>query len=89
MCTDTYTKAVLTVIAVLLAVIAGKQYFTPETIANAQGPFAGVQYTSNAYLSFFDPRTGEIWNYGGDGQPSRNYPPFKLTKQGQPLAKVK
>jgi hypothetical protein len=61
---DLYTKAVLTVIALLLAAIVFKQYASPDAVALAQGPFAGVQFTGrgSGYRSFFDTRTGE-----GDG----------------------
>jgi hypothetical protein len=57
---DLYTKAVLTVIALLLLLIACNQYVHPATTANAQGPFAGVQYSN---LEFFDTRTGDLWVY--------------------------
>jgi hypothetical protein len=43
---DTYTKAVLTVIALTLTVIACNQYIEPKATAQAQAsPFAGVQYS--------------------------------------------
>jgi len=47
---DLYTKAVLTIIAIMLAVIASTQLVSPR-VANAQAPFAGVQWNG---LSFFD-----------------------------------
>ena len=40
--TDPYTKAALTVIAIMLAVIASNQLVSPR-VASAQGGFAGVQ----------------------------------------------
>ena len=85
--TDKYTKAVLTVIALLLAVIAGKTVISPEATASAQGAFAGVQYT-NGGLSFFDSRTGEVWeyNYQSPAQGVQFMRKFRLTKLGQPLA---
>jgi uncharacterized membrane protein len=63
---DIYTKAVLTVIAVMLSVIALKPLISPDTTAQAQGGrFAGIQAMapSNISLSFFDPKTGEVWKY--------------------------
>ncbi len=91
---DTYTKAVLTVIALLLAVIVFKPLIRPDTTATAQGSFAGVQMIGPA-LTFFDTRTGEIWEYQGcyydddtaicgQLQPLQKY---RLTKLGQPLVR--
>jgi len=69
--TETYTKAVLSVIAILLAVIASRPYFSPDAMVSAQGPFAGVQY-QGPNISFFDTRTGEPWMYQG-GQLTDKY----------------
>jgi hypothetical protein len=88
---DWYTKGVLTVIAVLLAVIALKQYVSPDAVAQAQGTFAGVlpmgDITNVVSFSggFFDTRSGEIWVYI-DG---KLYHKFQLTKLGQPVVKDK
>lgn len=65
--TDTYTKVVLTIVASMLALIGCKTVISPGKTASAEGPFAGVQFTSfysgvGVYV-FFDPRTGEIWEY--------------------------
>jgi hypothetical protein len=57
---DLYTKAVLTIIALALVLIACNQYVHPAITADAQGPFAGVQYSN---VVFFDSRTGDIWSY--------------------------
>ena len=59
---DFYTKAVLTIIAFMLTVIACKTVISPETTASAQGPFTSVQFDASA-KTFFDTRTGEIWIY--------------------------
>ena len=81
---DTYTKAVLTVIALALLMIVCNQYAHP-TVVHAQGAFAGVQFnydrSSGGY--FFDARTGEVWNYSAMGPQLWG----RLTKLGQPLAK--
>jgi hypothetical protein len=82
---DLYTKVVLTVIALMLTVIACKTVISPGTTANAQGPFAGVQYAGRG--EFFDSRTGEIWIYGsfgGVGDPNALEAKLRLTKLGQP-----
>jgi hypothetical protein len=42
---DLYMKGVLTVIAVLIAVIAFRQYVSPDTVVQAQGAFTGVQFS--------------------------------------------
>lgn len=55
--THTYTKAVLTIIMLLLAVIAFKPLVTPATTASAQGTFAGVQFSfEGANFTAFDTR---------------------------------
>jgi hypothetical protein len=80
--TDTYTKAVLTVIALLLALIACDKYVNPESKARAEGPFAGLQFSaSGAWINLFDTRTGEIWEYNGHDLGIK----YRLTKPGQPL----
>jgi hypothetical protein len=61
---DLYTKAVLTVIAFMLVLIGCHQYTSPATTVQAEGPFAGVQYSdSGGNPTFFDPKTGEVWFY--------------------------
>ena len=80
---DLYTKAVLTVIALLLAAIVFKQYVSPDAVALAQGQFAGVQYGgfSGSNYSFFDTRTGEVSAYYNDGTVQLKH---RVTKLGQP-----
>jgi hypothetical protein len=85
---DIYTKAVLTVIAIMLTVIACKPLFSPDTIASAQSAtFGAVQQTgTGCHPSFFDTRTGEFWQYhvcGGASGIER----YRLTKLGQPIIK--
>ena len=84
---DLYTKSVLTVIAVLLAVIAFKQYVSPDAVAHAQGSFAGLQFTAGdgGSINFFDSRTGEIWKYFNHIPTAK----YRLTKLGQPMVKEK
>jgi hypothetical protein len=84
---DLYTKAVLTVIAIALAAIAVNQYANPKTAVQAQGTFAGVQYSNG---SFFDTRTGEVWVYNGCcglGEGNGKFAgKMKLTKLGQSMS---
>jgi hypothetical protein len=84
---DLYTKAVLTIIAIALAVLASNQFISPR-VASAQGTFAGLQFSSaGGYSYFFDSRTGEIWSYSiGDGKMQAKR---QLTKLGQPLVETK
>jgi hypothetical protein len=64
---DLYTKSLLTVIAVLLAVIAWKVSVHPEIDVQAAGQFSGVQYASTVgTVSFFNPNTGEVFIYSAD-----------------------
>jgi hypothetical protein len=66
-------------------VIAFRPYVSPEGVVQAQGSFAGVQFTGGGYPeSFFDTRTGEIYHYdsGGVGK-------LRLTKLGAPWVKEK
>ncbi|HEY6392369.1 MAG TPA: hypothetical protein VIX89_13875 [Bryobacteraceae bacterium] len=89
---DHYTKAVLTVIALLLTVIAYKAVVQREPALSAQpAPFASVEFTRlNGFFTFFDTRTGEIWDYDTFyidkksiyGHAVRK---FTLTKLGEPL----
>jgi hypothetical protein len=85
---DLYTKGVLTVIAVLLAVIAFRPYVSPDAVVQAQGSFAGVQFSGapNNGFAFFDPKTGEIWEYFPNAE---TVPRRRLTTLGQPLVKEK
>jgi hypothetical protein len=75
---DWYTKGVLTVIAVLLAVIAFRPYVSPDAVVQAQGGFVAVQMSDG---SFFDTKTGDLWNYAINGydKPAVH---FRLTKLG-------
>ena len=84
---DIYTKAVLTVIAVALSVIAIRPLINPGTTASAQAAsFAGLQYSNwDDQAMFFDPRTGEIWQYHGPNAGGRLQAKMRLSKLGQPL----
>lgn len=81
---DFYTKAILTVIAIALCVLAFKPLFSPGTTASAQSAaFAGVQSYSPG--DFFDARTGDSWVYTRDpGGKFRVYQHYKITKLGEP-----
>jgi hypothetical protein len=85
---DLYTKVVLTVIAVLLAVIAFKPAANSQSVP-AQGGFSGVQYIVSATgnTEFFDSRTGDIWKYTEEGQPNPFSSHVKLVQLGKPLEK--
>jgi hypothetical protein len=89
---DLYTKAVLTVIALLLAVIAYKVVTRREPALSAQpAPFAGVEFTrGEGILTFFDTRTGEIWDYDTAYHNEKRVfghavKKFTLTKLGEPV----
>jgi hypothetical protein len=59
---DLYTKAVLTVVAIFLGVIALRPYVSPEVV-QAQGAFSGVQMSGfgPGYVGFFDSKTGQVF----------------------------
>jgi len=85
---DLYTKIVLTLIVLMLAVIALKPIFQPQP-AIAQGSLNGVQFsaTANGFYAL-DTRTGDIWIYVTNiasplnGQLVGHY---KLNQLGAPL----
>jgi len=70
---DLYTKSILTVIALLLAVIVLKPFFQPPP-AMADGKYAAVQFSySGGNHAFFDTRSGDVWEYGDNGQFRHHY----------------
>jgi hypothetical protein len=84
---DWYTKGVLTIIAVLLAVIALWPYVSPDAEVQAQGPFAGLQfaaYTPGLYV-FSIPAPAMYGITVMVGKPLH----FRLAKLGAPLVEVK
>jgi hypothetical protein len=80
---DLYTKTILTLIALLLAVIALKPILQPQTV-KAGGSFSGVQFSATVGgFWVFDSSTGDVWAYNsGSGKADIH---FKVTKLGQPL----
>ena len=104
---DLYTKAVLTVIAIILLGIAYQQNLSltrakinqePKLSMNTESvqttsserPFAAVQYIANGTsVSFFDTRTGEIWDYGSMSSWDDVGLKRRLVKLGQPLVREK
>jgi hypothetical protein len=86
---DLYTKTVLTIIALMLTAIVCKTFFNPETTASAQGPFAGVQYSRvGAIYSFFDTKTGDIWEYDRSEQQRRTWH-AKVANLGEPFLETR
>ena len=87
---DLYTKTVLTVIAITLAVIAFKPLAGSQAAVNAQPPqptaFSGMQFSGvSDDFTLFDPRTGDIWQYN-----SKLYKPpvwlhSKILEFGKPV----
>ena len=83
---DFYTKAILTVIAAALSSMAVRPWIVPDQVAHAQGAAPELQFAATPVgYSFFDARTGDLWEYSGTGIHGK----FKLTKPGQPLIKEK
>jgi len=90
---DLYTKAVFTVIAIMLTAIACNQYIEPKVAAQAQAaPFAGVQFSATgSTIKFFDTRTGDLWGYVNHDtlEPNSDHYEWeywgKTSKLGQPF----
>ena len=75
---DLYTKTILTLIALLLAVIALKPTFQPQT-AMAAGNFGGIQFSySGGNHAFFNANTGDVWEYGDHGNFRHHYKVHEL-----------
>jgi hypothetical protein len=89
--TDTYTKVMLTIIALMLTLIACKTVVSPDKSASAEGPAAGLQLlTKPGALVFFDNRTSEVWFYYDDFSSTEGGKlegTWKLTKLGEPLVR--
>ncbi len=90
--TDLCTKSLLTVIAVLLAIIAVELSGRPASAVQAAGQFSGVQYASTlGTVSFFNPNTGEVYIYSADpGSPKGGtvLAAWKFTQLGANAAKA-
>jgi hypothetical protein len=70
---DLYTKAILTLIAVLLAVMVLQPILQPPATL-AQGGYGSVQFSySGGNHAFFDTRTGDVWEYGDKGNFRQHY----------------
>jgi len=77
---DLYMKTIVTLIALLLAVIALQPIFQPQT-AMAQGTYAGIQFSySGGNHAFFNANTGDVWEYGDHGNFRNHYKVRELGK---------
>jgi len=77
---DLYTKTILTLIALLLAVFAAKPLLQPQT-ALADGGYTGIQFSySGGNHAFFNANTGDVWEYGDHGN-FRNH--YRITTFGK------
>ena len=82
---DRYTKAVLTVIALMLVVLVCRSLIQPNVVA-AQGSLSGVQFIAmGPGVWAIDTRSGDVWQYpyrGGDAPLHIG----KITQLGKPFA---
>ena len=77
---DLYTKTILTLIALFLAVVAMKPIFQPQSVS-AAGDYVGVQFSySGNNHAFFDTRSGDVWEYGDNGHFKQHYKVKELGK---------
>ena len=80
---DFFTKAALAAIVFLLALMALRPYAAPD-VAHAQTALLGIQFAATPVgYSFFDPRTGELWEYSGTGLVKK----YRINKPGEPMVK--
>jgi hypothetical protein len=80
---DLYTKTILTITAVLLAVVVSQSLLRPNAVS-AQSALAGVQFTSRpAGFLAIDTKAGEVWLY--DIESKRTERLGKLTQLGKPI----
>jgi hypothetical protein len=71
---DLYTKTILTLIALLLAVIVLKPIFQPQATMADDRDYARIQFSySGGNHAFFDSRSGDVWEYGDKGQFRQHY----------------
>jgi hypothetical protein len=71
---DRYTKTILTIIALLIAVIVLKPILQPQATLADDRDYARVQFSySGGNHAFFDTRTGDVWEYGDKGQFRQHY----------------
>ena len=92
---DLYTKIVLTVIAVLLAVAVLRPLVNTEITVSAQGPLSSMQMSvgetpnSTDYI-FWVGKTGDGWRYNNPNTAANNLvleDHWRIEKMGDKLAK--
>src|SRR5580658_952344 len=77
---DVYTKTILTIIALFLAMFALKPILQPQAVM-AQGAYAGIQFSySGGNHAFFNTNTGDVWEYGDHGNFKSHYKVHELGK---------
>jgi hypothetical protein len=77
---DLYTKTILTLIVLLLAVLTLKPILQPQA-AMAQGNFPGIQFSySGGNHAFFNANNGDVWEYGDHGNFRFHYRVVELGK---------
>ena len=70
---DLYTKTILTLIALFLAVFSLKPILQPQSV-KVEGGFAGIQFSnSGGNHAFFNANTGDVWEYGDHGNFRNHY----------------
>lgn len=85
---DTYTKTVLTAIAVLLAAAVLRPILQPSP-ASAQTPLSGVQFMpASSSFNAFDAKSGDVWLYSYDGGAYSAKRLGRIGQLGQPLTET-
>ena len=77
---DLYTKTILTIIALLLAVFTLKPILQPQAVM-ADGNYDHIQFSySGGNHAFFDTQSGDVWEYGENGHFRQHYKVHELGK---------
>ena len=77
---DLYTKTILTLVALLLAVSVLEPILLPQA-AMADGRYGSIQFSySGGNHAFFDTRSGDVWKYGENGHFKQHYKVHELGK---------
>jgi hypothetical protein len=85
---DLYTKTILTIIALLLAVIALKPLIQPNAVA-AQVNLSGVQFSGiPGGLTAVDTKSGEVWVYVDTPDAHEVQLIGKINQLGKPMVRT-
>jgi hypothetical protein len=87
---DIYTRIILTVIALFLAVIALRPFVQPAAVrAQASAPLAGVQFIpESASFDAFNTANGDVWLYSWTGSRYDARYMGRIVQLGEPIVRA-